>query len=297
MKIKSLLHLLPLLLPIFSACPLPAGADPNPLRVAVVGGLALCGVWDKLTPRIEAATAIKLVTVSADNKEGILPDFSNGKADLLLVHGGDETFQLQALGIGGRQQVWGFNEHVVVGPENDPAGIGAAPNAAAAFKRIAAAHAPFLAFRDPGSHAMVQKIWRRAGIRPTPDWVLPDETADPHDILTFASARRAYVVVGHIPVAFGKLRGDGLKVLLKGDANLRKAYVVMEPGKIHSASPQTRQQAAKVADFLVSPAGQAALVSADAEAGGPWLFSLAGAKDTGGPGSDQGRRQTSSGEE
>jgi len=273
----------------------------QPLSVAVVGGIGLCGVWDKLVPKIEVATGVKIDLASLSNKEGILPDFRSGKAALLLVHGGEETFQFQAEGIGGQQRAWGYNEHVIVGPENDPAGVASAPKAGAAFKRMAESRSPFVAFRDPGSHAMVQKVWRRTGLKPSTDWVLLDETADPHEILGFTAGKHAYVVVGHIPVAFGKLSAPGMKVLLKGDPDLRKAYVAMEPGPNHAASPEAREQARKVADFLVSPEGQAALEAANAEAGGPWIFPLSGAKEMkSGPGrqgggNGRGRRMAPSG--
>lgn len=250
----------------------PAG-DP-PLRVAVVGGIQLCGVWERLAPRITRATGVALALTSAAPKTQIVPDFRSGAADLLLIHGGVETFGLQAEGIGGTQRVWSANEHVIVGPAHDPAGVRGAADAAEAFARIARHKAPFVAFRDPGSHEMVQNIWKRAGLAASADWVLLDETRRPQQILTLAAARQAYVVVGAIPVAFEKLRGEGLELLLKGDATLRRHFVAMEPGPRHPAAALARTQARTVADFLVSAAGQQALREADAEAGGPWLFAL-----------------------
>lgn len=253
------------------------------LRVAVVGGLELCGVWERLIPRIEAAVGVHIVTVSAAPKETVVPEFRDGRADLLLIHGGDETFGLEAEGFAAPARVWAFNEHVIVGPVADPAQVATAASASEAFARIAKASAPFVAFRDPGSHAIVQRLWRSAGIRqPASSWVLPDETANPREVLNFAAKRGAYVVVGNIPVAFGRLRADGMKVLLKGDPAMRRAYVVVEPGPGHSAHPEIRGAARRVADYLVSAAGQADLVTSDAEANGPWIFPLPQRK---GPGS------------
>jgi tungstate transport system substrate-binding protein len=273
----------------------PAGAE-EPLRIAVVGGIQMCGVWDRLVPRIEKATGVKIATASSAPKTQIIPDFRSGAADLLLIHGGSETFGLQAEGIGGQQRVWAFNEHAIVGPDSDPAKVRAATDAHEAFEQIARSKSPFLAFRDPGSHEIVQNIWKRSRLQASPDWVLLDETARPQEILELAAQRRAYVVVGAIPAAFEKLRGEGLKVLLKGDPAMRRAYVVMEPGARHPATAAARQQAARVADYLTSPAGQADLAAADREAGGPWLFPLPAAdapsaRAGGRPGSGQGGGQ------
>jgi tungstate transport system substrate-binding protein len=254
--------------------PLPTRADADPpLRVAVVGGIRMCGVWDRLVPRIERGTGVRVEPASAAPKEVVVPEFRRGAADLLIVHGGDETFALEAEGLGAPLRVWAFNEHVVVGPVEDPAEVAGAGSAVEALARIARQRAPFLAFRDPGSHAIVQRLWRKGGVaKPSPRWVMTDETSDPHEVLALASSQRAYVVVGHIPVAFGKLHGEGMAVLFAGDPDMRRAYVIVEPGPAHPAGAVTRALARRVADWLVSPAGQAALRDADAEAGGPWIF-------------------------
>lgn len=249
-------------------------AQAKPLNVAVVGGIPLCGVWQRLVPRIERATGIKLRTVSFAPKAKIIPDFSDGTADLLLIHGGAETFALQASGIGGQQRVWAFNEHVLLGPPEDPADLRHAQNGAEALAHIAATPAPFVAFRDPGSHEIVQRLLKKAHVRPTNDWMLLDDSEYSQEVVKLAAAKHAYVVVGAIPVAFEKLQTAGLEVLLHGDPEMRKAYVVMEPGPRHPANRRARQAARRVADFLTSAAGQAALAQADHEAGGPWIYPM-----------------------
>lgn len=259
------------------------------LKVAVVGGIQMCGVWERLVPKIENATGVSIDMTAAAPKTQIIPEFRRGNADLLLIHGGSETFALQAEGIGGQQRVWSFNEHAIIGPQNDPAGVTRAGTAEQAFRAIAEHRSPFVAFRDPGSHEIVQNLWKRMRLQAASDWVLLDETAQPREILEFAAKKQAYVVVGAIPAVFEKMRGEGLKILLKGDPAMRRAFVVMEPGPRHPASPEAREQARQVADFLTSPAGQTAVVEADREAGGPWLFPLKDSVPQAAPGSGSGR--------
>lgn len=242
------------------------------LRVAVVGGLELCGFWPGLAARIEAATGVRIVTVPGGPKEAVVPLFRSGAAELLLIHGGDEAFALTDEAIAGAIDVWGFNGHVLVGPADDPARVGEAASAVEAFRRLSQAGSPFVAFRDPGSHGIVQRLWRRAGVHADPKWVLLDETRDPHEILAFAQARRAYVVVGHIPVAFGKLPLGNLRVLHSGDPAMRRAYVALTPGRLHPAGAASREAARIVVEHLLSSAGQRDLIEADAEAGGPWVY-------------------------
>lgn len=245
------------------------------VRVAVVGGLVLCGVWPALLPVAEKATGLKIETVAAAPKEGVIPPFRRGEADLLLIHGSDETYALQAAGLAAPLRAWAMNEHVIVGPDSDPAHIAGARDGSEALERILRANAPMIGFRDPGSFAIVAGLLRAAGLRLGPRQQLFDASESPQGVLRSAAANQAYVVVGHIPVAFGKMPSEGMRVLLKSDPAMRRVYVAVEPGPRHPASEHQRKAARKLAEYLLSPTGQAALRHVDAEAHGPWIFPLA----------------------
>lgn len=257
-----------------SVLPVRAASD-DALRVAVIGGIVLCGVWERLAPRLERGVGLSIRTVASAPKEGVVPPFRKGEADVLLIHGSDESLALAYQGISGPLRVWGANEHVIVGPAEDPAGVRGLTDGAAALKRIAAARASMIGFRDPGSHGVLQNLIRRSGVSVSPDWLLVDTLPEAHQVLELASQRRAYVIVGHIPVMFEKLRGEGLEVLVRGDPRMRRPYVVLEPGPRHPAQEERRAAARRFADYLISDSGQADLVTADRAAGGPWIFPLA----------------------
>lgn len=252
-----------------------AESGPPPvLRVAVVGGLRMSGVWPRLAARVEAATGVHLETVAAAPKDEIVPQFVAGDADLMLIHGSDETYALLADAYAAPLRAWARNEHVIVGPVEDPAGVAQATSAADALARIVRADAPMMLFRDPGSFALVQGALRRAGVRPGARQQLYDDAERPQQVLQAAARLHAYVLVGHIPVAMGKMPNPGgLATLFKGDPLLRRVYVAVEPGPLHPADAARRVLAHRVADYLVSAAGQNDLVAADQEIpGGPWLY-------------------------
>ena len=252
----------------------PAVAEQAIVSVAAVGGLSLCGTWPRLAKKAGEALGMSVATVAAGPKEQVVPAFERGEADLLLIHGSDAAYALLATDMAAPLRAWAQNEHVIVGPPEDPANVRNAPDGVEAMRRIAAAGAPFIAFRDPGSHAVVQALWRAAGVRPGA-WVLPDSAPTPQSILQLAAEKRAYTVVGNIPVAFGKIPRNDLVVLHAGDPAMRRIYVVVEPGPRHPASPERRAAARRLADYLLSAGGQSALVAADREAGGPWIYPLA----------------------
>lgn len=244
------------------------------VKVAVVGGLVLSGVWPALAKRAGKATGLVIETVAAAPKEGVVPIFRDGEADLLLIHGSDETYGLLAAGVAAPLRAWAMNEHVIVGPKDDPAKVAEAADAAEAMRRIVAADAPLIGFRDPGSFGIVHGLFRSLGLRSGPRQQLYDDAESPQQVLRSAADKHGYAVVGHIPVAFGKMPSKGMAVLLKGDPAMRRVYVVVEPGSRHPANTRQRELARQLADYLVSPAGQADLVAADKEAGGPWVFPL-----------------------
>lgn len=252
---------------------LPAGAAP-PVRVTVVGGLVLSGVWPRLLPRAEKATGLKIETVAAAPKEGIVPLFRRGDADLMLIHGSDDTHALLAAGLAAPLRAWAANEHVIVGPAEDPAGIAGSPDGAAAFRRLVETDAGLMGFRDPGSFSVSHALFRAAGLRPGPRQQLFDDGETPQQVLAAARRLGAYAVVGHIPVKFGRMPAEGMAVLVRGDPAMRRVYVVVEPGPRHPADARQRARAKRLADYLVSPRGQADLRDADREAGGPWVFPL-----------------------
>lgn len=251
-----------------------AHADAPVVHVAAVGGLALSGVWPRLAAQAGMDLGLSVRTVALAPKEGVVPAFIQGQAEVLLIHASDEAMSLQAAGYAAAVRVWAWNEHVIVGPAADPANVRQARDGQEAMQRISQAKTPFIAFRDPGSYSITQRLWRRTGIRPGADWVRVDMSPTPQAVLQEASAAQAYVVVGNIPVAFGKMPSPHSTVLLKGDPMMRRPYVVLTPGPRHPAEKEARLLAAKLADFLVSPAGQKALTEADREAGGPWLFPI-----------------------
>ncbi|ACY31341.1 tungsten ABC transporter permease [Comamonas thiooxydans] len=250
------------------------GAQPasgTGVQVAAVGGLVLCGVWSHVAEQASQTLAMPVTTVAAAPKEGVVPAFARGEAQMLLIHASDEAMALEASGMASAARVWGWNQHVIAGPAHDPAGVRSVADGTQALRRIAETGSPFIALRDPGSYTVVQRLWRRGGIRPDARWLRADTGPRPQAVLELAAREQAYAVVGHIPLAFGKMGAPGIELLLHGDPLMRRPYVLLTPGPRHPATAQQRQVAGLLAEYLLSAAGQQVLEAASG-AGGPWVF-------------------------
>jgi len=229
----------------------PAKADPKVVRTAVIGGMVMTGLWPEIAKMFQADTGLKVEVVASGPRPVISEAFREGKADLLTMHSGDITTDLVADGYGVRMRPWTRNDLVIVGPEADPAKIGGLKDGAEALRRIAQAQAPFLDFQGIGTREMSHKMWRKAGVEPKGEWVLKDESKGHLDALGFARKRGAYVVVGRAPVLFGKLKAEGMKILVEGDPDMRRPYVVMEASP--KRFPDANHAGARaLADFLLS---------------------------------------------
>jgi tungstate transport system substrate-binding protein len=254
------------LVPILVALLLAAGCNgrvprgspsPHKIRVAVIGGMVETGFWAALAERFKKAVAgrYKIEVVATGPKDVIAAAFRRGQADLITMHASDTIINLVADGYACDPQPWLRNDMVIVGPHDDPAGIRNAKSAAEAFTKIAAAKAPFVVHSSLGA----QEVMR--GILETGDINLPAEqltllfTDRARDVLKIAAEKHAYTLVGRIPFRSGKLPNQGLELMVRGDPQLRRPFIVAtaNPQRIAGANVVG---AKALAEFLRKPETQ-----------------------------------------
>src|SRR6266702_4398744 len=109
---------------------------------------------------------LKMSTTTSTDNSGLLkvllPPFekeNNCKVDVIAV------------GTGVNRKDVMYNDFVILGPANDPAGIKGAKSAAEALKMITAKQARFV-FRgdESGTHQKEKELWQAAGIKPEGKW-------------------------------------------------------------------------------------------------------------------------------
>lgn len=130
------------------------------------------GLLDALNRAFAELFGVK-VKVIAVGTGAALELAKRGVVDLVLVHARPLEDRYLAEGwLINRRDVM-FNDFVVVGPPEDPAGVKGLTAATEAFRRIAAAKARFLSRGDnSGTHFREMEIWEAAGIEPGGKWYL-----------------------------------------------------------------------------------------------------------------------------
>lgn len=236
-----------------------APAKKTPVRVAVIGGMTLGGMWPELVEKFTKDTGWPVELVTTGPKAVLAEALKGGSVDLLTLHSSDEATDLVANGFAKDMQPWARNEHCIMGPANDPAGIRGMKDGAAALKKIAESKSPFVDFMGPGSRDVSHRLWQAAGVEPKGEWVLKDESSVPQAAVEFAAKKQAYVIVGRIPVLKGKIPSAGMEVMVQGDPAMRRPYVVMIASE--KKFPQSNQSGAKALHaWMTGEAGQAFLL-------------------------------------
>ncbi len=232
-----------------------AEPDQEVIRTAVIGGMTMTGLWPKIARKFEKRTDYSIEVVATGPRPGLSEAMRKGRVDLLTMHSGDITTNLVADGYARNMRPWTKNDLVLVGPSEDPAGVQGMQNGVKAFQRLARSGARFVDFRGMGTREMSHKMWRLAGVShgyPAEPWLVQDMCEDHRRILHYAMQRDAYVVVGRMPILFGKMpRPKGMEIMVEGDPRMRRPYVVMEahPGRFENAN---HEGARALADFLLS---------------------------------------------
>ncbi len=153
----------------------PAAANSQPGRelvLATTTSTADSGLLDVLNPPFERAFDAR-VKVVALGTGAALRAGENGDADVVMVHArpAEDAFLRAGSGVNRRDVM--FNDFVIVGPPDDPAGVAGLNSAAEAFRRVAAAEATFVSRGDDsGTHQKELSIWSALGAGPGGRWYL-----------------------------------------------------------------------------------------------------------------------------
>ncbi len=189
------------------------------------------GLLDYLKPEFQKDTGIELRWIS----EGTGKALQNGRdcnVDVLLVHDPDAEKKFMDEGYGQNRTQIMYNDFVIIGPKEDPAGI-KGKDAKKAMKIISDKKASFASRGDKsGTHMLEQRLWKDA-IKSVPEkeaWYLSTGQGMLATIKV-ASEKNGYTIAdrGTFIKYEASLKGKpGLVILVEGDKALFNQYSVIE---------------------------------------------------------------------
>ena len=135
------------------------------IDIATTTSVQNSGLLDHLLPHYEHAQ----VRVHAAGSGRSLEMLADGVVDLVISHAPETEARYLAAHADWRYRKFASNWFIIVGPRTDPARVADATDAVDAFRRIAAAPAPFVSRGDEsGTHEREQHFWRASGVAPAP---------------------------------------------------------------------------------------------------------------------------------
>jgi len=160
------------------------------------------GIVEALETAFEKETGIRVRHVGAGT--GAALDISRkGQVDLVMVHAKSLEEKFVSEGFGTERIALMYNDFVIVGPANDPAGIKGMKTAAEALKTIAAKQALFVTRGDKsGTHVAEMELWAKAGVKPAGSWYHTYEKGSQGNAptLKFTDEKGAYTVIDRATV-------------------------------------------------------------------------------------------------
>ncbi len=238
------------------------------------------GLLDILLPEFKKDTGID-VKVIAKGTGAAIRDGMDGNVDVIFVHAKAREEAFVAEGYGTKRYAVMHNDFVIIGPEDDPAGVAKSADVNDALKAIAAKQAEFISRGDDsGTHTKEQALWKESGVPVAEvkrtivkgDKQVEVAFTEPADAdrwyrsigqgmgkaLTYADEKRAYTMTDrgtYIKYKFDKTPPLDLEILSEGSEGLANPYGVIpvNPEKF----PEIKFDLAKqFAEWLVSERGQ-----------------------------------------
>jgi tungstate transport system substrate-binding protein len=231
---------------------MPARAEER-LRMSTTTSTENSGLLAVLLPPFEKKYDCKVDVIAVGTGKS-LKIAETGDVDVVFVHARalEEKFVANGFGVNRRDVM--YNDFIILGSKDDPAGIGKMKSAPDAFRAIASKGSRFISRGDEsGTHVKEKEIWAAAGIVPRGDWYV-EAGQGMGEVLTMANQLRAYTLSDRGTFIAFRKKTD-LVVLGQGDRNLWNPYgiIAVNPKK----HPHVKYDLAmKLIDFVTGPEGR-----------------------------------------
>ena len=258
-RLTRRLALLMVFLPAVAVSCTEARADRHRLILATTTSTEDSGLLDDLLPAFEEACHATVDVIAVGTGQALALG-AQGDADVVLVHNRAKEEAFVAAGHGVQRYDVMYNDFIVVGPRDDPAGVRGAETAVAAFARIADAGATFVSRGDQsGTHAKERAIWAAAGIAPAGEWYVAAGQGM-GEVLGMADEMQGYTLADQGTYLARRAAGLAREILGEGDATLfhPSSVITVNPEKPPGVNAQLAQA---FADWITSPETQARIAS------------------------------------
>lgn len=236
----------------------PASSAEQTVRLAVVNTPNDSGLLSYLLADFEATTGLH---VEIHSSEDPFDQAMAGKADLVISHYGKSGLEkFVTEGYGSWPNMVFANQAVLIGPEDDPAGVKATKSLAEAFSSIANSGHTLIANSNEGINELTALVSTLAGLDMDEAWY-QDLGVNKGRAIKAAEKEHAYVIWGAIPfLKFQAKHDTDMVIVVSADPLLQR---VMASTRVNKKQfPDVNDIAAtELEDYLLSTDTQAKVMS------------------------------------
>ena len=198
------------------------------IKLATTTSTYETGLLDYIFPPFEKENNVKIHIISVGTGKAIALA-RNGDVDIVLVHARklEDEFVDQGYGVNRRDVM--YNDFVIVGPKNDPAGIMGIKDPVSAFKKIYSTKTVFVSRGDnSGTHVRERAFWKKTGLDPEKSKNLTylESGQGQSATLRIADEKQGYAIIDRGTFLFQK-NNISLGVVVEGGKDLLNPYGVI----------------------------------------------------------------------
>lgn len=191
------------------------------------------GLLDEILPDFTYKTGYEVDVIAVGSGEAMKMG-ENGEADVLLVHSPAAEKAFVEAGHGPERFDVMYNDFIILGPTEDPAGVkeAAGDNAQAAFKKFFDEQVTFVSRSDEsGTHKKELTIWDKLGLEPAGDWYI-EAGAGMGNVITMTNEMQGYTLSDRA-TWLNMSEGLDLIIVTEGNKDLFNQYgvIVVDPAK------------------------------------------------------------------
>jgi len=235
-----------------------AWADTGDIRMSTTTSTDNSGLLRAILPAFEKKYGVRVQVIPVGTGKA-LKLAENGDVDVTLVHARPAEDAFVAAGHGVNRRDVMYNDFVVVGPGDDPAGIRGIKDVIEAMRKLKQTGVRFVSRGDDsGTHKMELSYWKLAGVEPGgPAYLSAGQGMG--EVLTMSASLRAYTLADRATYAAYRSR-TGLEILVEGDPRLYNPYgiIAVSPKKYPGVN---YRGAMTLIEWITSTEGQTLIAS------------------------------------
>lgn len=200
-----------------------AKAEREPARGILLSttiGPVDAGIIDALSEAYTAQNPDITVRYLARGTGAAIETAKGGNIDMVIVHAKSLEEAFVEEGYGTERIDFMYNDFVLVGPKDDPAGAKEAGSITEALEKISEGNHQFVSRGDKsGTHVKEEEIWAASGIQPTGEWYDVYEKGKEGNKATilYTDEQGAYTIIDRATVITNKEALKNLEVLYEND--------------------------------------------------------------------------------